>query len=89
MGDIVVVVCVNADDKKLSGVLKKMALQPINGVEEVNIFINTGEVIHIKAPKSKRRCNYNSLSLLNCYCCLSSFSPRICSFQHLCHQRQC
>ena len=43
----------SVDDKKLGGVLKKMALQPINGVEEVNIFINTGEVIHIKQPKSK------------------------------------
>jgi nascent polypeptide-associated complex subunit beta len=43
----------DVDDKKLSGVLKKMALQPINGVEEVNIFVNTGEVIHIKQPKSK------------------------------------
>lgn len=48
--------CVYVDDKKLSSVLKKMSLQPINGVEEVNIFVNTGEVIHIKQPKSKFIC---------------------------------
>jgi nascent polypeptide-associated complex subunit beta len=40
------------DDKKLGGVLKKMALQPLNGFEEVNIFLNDGEVIHITTPKS-------------------------------------
>ena len=45
---------VNAiDDKKLSGVLKKMALTNINGVEEVNIIKNDGTVIHITTPKSK------------------------------------
>lgn len=40
-----------ADDKKLSGVLKKMGVQPLNGVEEVNIFTNDGNVIHITSPK--------------------------------------
>ena len=40
-----------ADDKKLSGVLKKMALTDIKGVEEVNIFKNDGTVIHITGPK--------------------------------------
>lgn len=30
-----------------------MALTDIKGVEEVNIFINDGGVIHIQAPKSK------------------------------------
>jgi len=39
------------DDKKLSGVLKKMALTEIKGVEEVNIFIQDGSVIHITQPK--------------------------------------
>jgi NACalpha-BTF3-like transcription factor len=42
-----------SDDKKLSGVLKKMALTDIKGVEEVNIFKDDGTVIHITAPKSK------------------------------------
>lgn len=39
------------DDKKLSGVLKKMQMQPLKGVEEVNIFKNDGNVIHITQPK--------------------------------------
>ena len=40
-----------ADDKKLSGVLKKMQMQPMNNLLEVNIFKNDGNVIHIKQPK--------------------------------------
>jgi nascent polypeptide-associated complex subunit beta len=40
------------DDKKLGGVLKKMGLSPINGVEEVNIIRDNGDVIHISQPKS-------------------------------------
>jgi nascent polypeptide-associated complex subunit beta len=39
------------DDKKLSGVLKKMQMTPLKGVEEVNIFKNDGSVIHIVQPK--------------------------------------
>lgn len=41
------------DDKKLGGVLKKLALTNLNGVEEVNIFKADGNVIHITTPKSK------------------------------------
>jgi nascent polypeptide-associated complex subunit beta len=48
-----------ADDKKLSGVLKKMALTDIKGVEEVNIFKNDGTVIHITSPKSKNLTTFN------------------------------
>ena len=32
--------------------LKKMNMTPINGIEEVNIFKESGEVIHITNPKS-------------------------------------
>ena len=39
------------DDLKLGGVLKKMQLTAINGVEEVNIFKSDGNVIHIVQPK--------------------------------------
>jgi len=39
------------EDLKLGGALKKMQLQPINGVEEVNIFKADGNVIHITQPK--------------------------------------
>ena len=41
------------DDKKIGGVLKKLALTDIKGVEEVNIFKSDGSVIHIREPKSK------------------------------------
>lgn len=30
-----------------------MSMNPINGVEEVNIFKDDGAVIHIRQPKSK------------------------------------
>jgi len=40
------------DDKKLGGVLKKLAFTEMKGMEEVNIFKDDGTVIHIKTPKS-------------------------------------
>jgi nascent polypeptide-associated complex subunit beta len=39
------------EDKKLGTVLKKLGVQPLNGVEEVNIFKNDGNVIRITTPK--------------------------------------
>lgn len=39
------------DDKKLGGVLKKLNLQDLKGVEEVNIFMTNDDVIHITQPK--------------------------------------
>ncbi|KZO94413.1 NAC-domain-containing protein [Calocera viscosa TUFC12733] len=39
------------DDKKLQGALKKLAVQPIAGVEEVNMFKDDGNVLHFSAPK--------------------------------------
>ena len=41
------------DDKKLQSVLKKLQLNVIGGIEEVNIFTSNNEVIHIKNPKSE------------------------------------
>lgn len=40
-----------ADDKKLQGQFKKIGLNPIPGVEEVNMFTDKNEVIHFKEPK--------------------------------------
>ncbi|EMF17027.1 nascent polypeptide-associated complex subunit [Sphaerulina musiva SO2202] len=40
-----------ADDKKLQTVLKKMNVQPIQAIEEVNMFKSDGNVIHFSAPK--------------------------------------
>ncbi|KAF7548071.1 hypothetical protein G7Z17_g7289 [Cylindrodendrum hubeiense] len=40
-----------ADDKKLQQQLKKLNTQPIQGIEEVNMFKSDGNVIHFAAPK--------------------------------------
>lgn len=40
-----------ADDKKLQTTLKKMNVQPIQAIEEVNMFKEDGNVIHFSAPK--------------------------------------
>ncbi|KAN0084197.1 NAC domain containing protein [Tylopilus felleus] len=39
------------DDKKLQAALKKLNVQPITGVEEVNMFKEDGNVLHFTAPK--------------------------------------
>jgi len=39
------------DDKKLTGQFKKMSLNQIPGIEEVNMFTDKNEVIHFKDPK--------------------------------------
>lgn len=39
------------DDKKLQGALKKLNVQPIQAIEEVNMFKADGNVIHFSAPK--------------------------------------
>ena len=40
-----------ADDKKLQSSLKKLNVQPIQQIEEVNMFKEDGQVIHFTAPK--------------------------------------
>jgi nascent polypeptide-associated complex subunit beta len=40
-----------ADDQKLQATLKKMNVQPITQIEEVNMFKSDGNVIHFSAPK--------------------------------------
>ncbi|KAL9626575.1 MAG: hypothetical protein Q9204_007200 [Flavoplaca sp. TL-2023a] len=39
------------DDKKLQTSLKKLNVQPIQAIEEVNMFKEDGNVIHFAAPK--------------------------------------
>lgn len=41
------------DDKKLQTALKKLNVQPIQAIEEVNMFKADGNVIHFAAPKGK------------------------------------
>ncbi|KAJ5110071.1 nascent polypeptide-associated complex subunit [Penicillium argentinense] len=40
-----------ADDKKLQAALKKLNVQPVQQVEEVNMFKEDGNVIHFGAPR--------------------------------------
>jgi len=39
------------DDKKLQAALKKLNVQPVQAIEEVNMFKEDGNVIHFAAPK--------------------------------------
>ena len=39
------------DDKKLQASLKKLNVQPIQAIEEVNMFKEDGNVIHFANPK--------------------------------------
>jgi len=39
------------DEKKLQATLKKLNVQPIQQIEEVNMFKSDGNVIHFSAPK--------------------------------------
>ncbi|KAH8885713.1 NAC-domain-containing protein [Thozetella sp. PMI_491] len=41
----------SGDDKKLQQTLKKLGTQPIQAIEEVNMFKSDGNVIHFAAPK--------------------------------------
>ena len=53
------------DDRKLQGSLKKLNVQPIQGIEEVNMFKDDGNVIHFAAPKGRKEdiCAIQSLEL--------------------------
>jgi nascent polypeptide-associated complex subunit beta len=39
------------DDEKLQVALKKLNVQAIQGIEEVNMFQEDGNVLHFQAPK--------------------------------------
>jgi nascent polypeptide-associated complex subunit beta len=41
------------DDKKLQAALKKLNVQAISGIEEVNMFQEDGNVLHFNAPKGE------------------------------------
>ena len=55
------------DDKKLQTSLKKLNVQPIQAIEEVNMFKADGNVIHFAAPKGKATLR-GSLCNLLCVC---------------------
>lgn len=39
------------DDKKLSSIFKKIGIQPIPSIDEVNMFLEDETVLHLSAPK--------------------------------------
>jgi len=51
------------DDKKLQATLKKLNTQPIQAIEEVNMFKSDGNVIHFSAPKGKPRWDIPALAV--------------------------
>jgi len=52
-----------ADDKKLQGQFKKMGLNPIPGIEEVNMFTDNNQVIHFKDPKVQASLQANTYAI--------------------------
>jgi len=53
----------NADDKKLQSSLKKLAANNIQGIEEVNMFKESGEVIHFANPKVQASLGSNTFAI--------------------------
>jgi len=51
------------DDKKLQTALKKLNVQPIPGVEEVNMFREDGNVLHFSAPKVHAAISANTFAV--------------------------
>ncbi|TKA27552.1 Nascent polypeptide-associated complex subunit beta [Salinomyces thailandicus] len=51
------------DDKKLQTTLKKLNVQPITAIEEVNMFKSDGNVIHFSAPKVHASVPSNTFAL--------------------------
>lgn len=43
----------STDDKRLQGTLKRLGVNNIPGIEEVNLFQTDGNVIHFNQPKGK------------------------------------
>ncbi|WFD22908.1 Nascent polypeptide-associated complex subunit beta [Malassezia equina] len=51
------------EDTKLQGALKKLAVQPMTGIEEVNMFKEDGNVLHIANPKVHGAVASNTLAV--------------------------
>ncbi|XP_064495860.1 LOW QUALITY PROTEIN: transcription factor BTF3-like [Pseudopipra pipra] len=52
-----------ADDKKLQFSLKKLGVNNISGIEEVNMFTNQGAVIHFNNPKVQASLAANTFTI--------------------------
>lgn len=53
-----------ADDKKLQFSLKKLGVNNISGIEEVNMFTNQGTVIHFNNPKVQASLAANTFTII-------------------------
>merc|ERR1711990_45899 len=53
----------NTDDKKLQSQLKKLSINPIPGIEEVNMFKDDGSVIHFTNPKVQASPQANTFAI--------------------------
>lgn len=51
------------DDKKLQSVLKKIGVNPIPGIEEVNMIKSDGTVIHFNNPKAQASLAANTFAI--------------------------
>ena len=56
----------SADDKKLQSQLKKLSVNPIPGIEEVNMFKDDGTILNFSNPKvpDKYHFNYSKLGII-------------------------
>lgn len=52
------------DDKKLQNALKKLAVNTIPGIEEVNMFKDDGSVIHFNNPKVQASLGANTFAII-------------------------
>lgn len=60
------------EDPKLQAALKKLQVEPVSGIEEVNMFKEDGNVLHFAAPKGKSFRSKHS----------KGASPRLSNLQH-------
>merc|ERR1739847_149583 len=51
------------DDKKLQSVLKKLAINPIQNIEEVNMIKDDGTVLHFNNPKVQASLAANTIAV--------------------------
>lgn len=78
------------DDKKLQSTLKKLAVNPISGIEEVNIFKNDGTVNIFNNPRTQASLASNTFAVTghsetrNVSCTISREFHTLVSFDESC-----
>ncbi|KAI9319159.1 nascent polypeptide-associated complex subunit beta [Dichotomocladium elegans] len=51
------------DDRKLQASLQKVGVQPLGGIEEVNMFKEDGKIIHFATPRVQAAVNANTFAI--------------------------